>query len=171
MKRQWSIVVAAGVAVALGAAGVVLAQNAPSAAVMRNASEMKFSKLPGLPTCFEASVQNGDPMNTSFIVLAKAKSGCTVPWHWHSANEHLMIVSGKARVAMSGVDGGKPVVLQAGGFATMPAKHVHEMRCEKSCSLFLYSDGKYDIHYVDPQGKEISPDLALKRINETVAKR
>lgn len=171
MKRQSSIVLAAGVAVALGAVGVVLAQNAASRAGMRNESEMKFTTIPGVPTCFEGSVQQGDPANTSFILLAKVKTGCAVPWHWHSAGEHLMIVSGSARVAMTGVGQGKPVVLRAGGFASMPAKHVHEMRCEKSCTLYLYSDGKFDIHYVDPQGKEISPDQALKPINETVATR
>jgi quercetin dioxygenase-like cupin family protein len=171
MKRQSAIVIAAGVAVALGAAGVVVAQNAANRAGMRNESEMKFTTIPGVPTCFEGSVQQGDPANTSFILLAKAKTGCAVPWHWHSASEHLMIVSGNVRMAMVGVDQGKPVVLHAGGFALMPAKHVHEMRCDKTCTFYLYSDGKFDIHYVDPQGKEISPDQALKPINETVATR
>lgn len=170
MKRQLSIVVAVGVAGALGAAGVALAQNAIGPG-MRNASEMKLGPIPGVPTCLQGSVQQGDPATTSFILFTKVKTGCAVPWHWHSANEHLMIVSGRAQVAMTGVNGGKPVTLHEGGYALMPAKHVHEMRCEKTCTFYLYSDGKFDIHYVDPQGKEISPDQALKPINETVATR
>jgi hypothetical protein len=63
------------------------------------------------------------------------------------------------------------VTLRAGGYSYLPAHHVHRFRCEGTCALFVSSDAKYDIHYVDPQGKEISPDQALKPINETVATR
>ncbi|HEX8108905.1 MAG TPA: cupin domain-containing protein [Kofleriaceae bacterium] len=96
----------------------------------------------------------------------KTKTGCAVPWHWHTANEQLMIVDGTARVEMK--DMGKPITLQAGGFA-MPSHHVHEFRCTQACTFLLYSDQKLDIHYVDPQGKEISPDEALKPVRETAA--
>jgi hypothetical protein len=58
---------------------------------------------------------------------------------------------------------GKPVVLRPGGFALMPSRHVHRFTCTKSCTLYVYSDAPFDIHYVDGQGKEISPDVALKR--------
>jgi quercetin dioxygenase-like cupin family protein len=166
MKRDLSIAVACGIALA---AGVALGQDGKPGPGARNPSEMKFGPIPGLPTCFEGSVQQGDPMTTAFTVHAKVKTGCAVPWHWHSANEQLIVVSGTARVAMMGQ--GKPVALHAGGFAMMPAKHVHQARCEKNCTLYILSDGKFDIHYVDPQGKEISPEQALKPIDETVARR
>ena len=169
MRRYELILAALGASATLGIAAAALAQSAPERANVRNASEMTFGAIPGTPICLQASPQQGDPMATAFTVLAKAKTGCTVPWHWHSAGETLMIVTGTAQVAMKGE--GKPVTLKAGGFASLPAKHAHQMRCMQTCTFYLRSDGKFDIHYVDPQGKEISADQALKSVKETVARK
>jgi quercetin dioxygenase-like cupin family protein len=148
----------------LGTAG---AQQMTDQAGARNMSEMKLGPLTGLPTCVQASIQSGDPAQSAFVALVKAKAGCAVPWHWHAANEQLMIIEGTARVQMK--DMGKPVALRAGGFAMMPSHHIHEFRCTQACTFFLYSDQKFDIHYVDPQGKEIPPEEALKPVSETAA--
>jgi hypothetical protein len=64
----------------------------------------------------------------------------------------------------------KPFTLRPGGFALMPSRHVHQFRCTKGCTLFVHSDAAFDTHYVDPQGKELSPDDALKTVKETAAK-
>src|SRR6266581_4066773 len=133
----------------------------------RNMSEMKFVMVPGLPTCTPGSVQAGDPSKASSVILAKLATGCSIPWHWHTPNEHLMIVSGTARVEAKD---GKPFTLRAGGFAMMPSRHVHQFRCTSACVMYVYSDAAFDIHYVDAQGKEISPDNALKAVKETAAK-
>ena len=69
-----------------------------------------------------------------------------------------MIVSGVARLETKD---GKPLTLRAGGFALMPSRHVHRFRCTSSCVLYVYSDAAFDIHYVDGNGKEISPDTAV----------
>jgi quercetin dioxygenase-like cupin family protein len=132
----------------------------------RNMAEMKFATVPGLPTQTVGSVQSGDPAKGPFILLAKAAAGSTVPWHWHTANERLMIVSGAADVEMKD---GNSVRLEAGGFAALPAQHVHQFRCERDCTFYLDSDGAFDIHYVNGQGTEISAADALKAVNETPA--
>ncbi len=132
----------------------------------RNMAEMKFAMVPGLPTQTVGSVQSGDPAKGPFILLAKAAAGSTIPWHWHTGAERLMIVSGVADVEMKD---GKPVRLQAGGFAELPARHVHQFRCEQECVFYLDSDAAFDIHYVDGQGKEISDAEALKAVKETPA--
>jgi len=111
-------------------------------------------------------VQSGDPAKGPSIILAKVAAGCSIPWHWHTPNEHLMIVSGAARLEMKD---GKPLTLQAGGFAMMPSRHVHQFRCDRPCVLYIYSDVALDIHYVDGKGKEISPAEALKAVKETAA--
>jgi len=136
----------------------------------QNVAEMKFGMFPGFPTCSTGSVQNGDPMKSPSIILVKTAKGCSFPWHWHTPNEHLMMVTGVARLEMK--DGGKPLMLRTGGYALMPAKHVHQFRCvSSSCAVYLYSDAApFDIHYVDEQGTEISPDDALKAVKETAAK-
>jgi hypothetical protein len=51
----------------------------------------------------------------------------------------------------------------------MPSRHVHQFRCDQACTLYIYSDVAFDIHYVGGQGKEISPAEALKAVKETAA--
>lgn len=142
------------------------AADMPAQAAAQNPAEMKFVTIPGLPTCAHGSVQNGDPTKGAFILYAKVAAKCSIPWHWHTANEHLMIVTGSAHVAMKG---GKALTLHAGGFAMLPSRHVHEFRSETPSSFYLYSDGAFDIHYVDAQEKELSPADALKALKETPA--
>ena len=132
----------------------------------RNVPEMKLMTIPGLPTCAVGSVQSGNPANASSIIFAKASAGCSFPWHWHTPTEHVMMVTGVARLDMKDA---KSVVLRSGGFAMLPSKHVHQFRCQQACSLYIYSDVAFDIHYVNAQGKEISPAEALKTVKETAA--
>ncbi len=165
-KSRW-YAATPGFGVILMFLGTALAQPPADQASARNMSEMKFGPIPGLPTCVQLSIQSGDPAQGAFVALAKVKTGCAVPWHWHTANEQLMIVEGTARVQMK--DMGGPVALHAGGFARMPSHHVHEFQCTQTCTFFIHSDQKFDIHYVDPQGKEIPPEQALKPMNETAA--
>jgi len=132
----------------------------------RNVADMKFALVPGMPTCATASVQNGDPSKGASILLAKLEAGCLVPWHWHTPNENLMLVSGSGRVEMKG---GKAFVLKPGGFAQMPSKHAHQFSCTTVCMLYVYSDAAFDMHYVDAGGAELSPAEALKKVRESPA--
>ena len=141
-------------------------QEMTNPAAGQNVAEMKLTTIPGLPTCAVGSVQRGDPTKDPSIVFAKMPAGCSIPWHWHTPNEHLMMVSGMARLEMKD---GKPFTLRAGGFALTPSRHVHQFRCERACQLYIYSDVAFDIHYVNGQGDEISPTEALKAVKETAA--
>lgn len=161
-QNQWSFPV---LAVLLALCFPILAhgQMSADAPAARNMAAMKFGPVPGLPTCAAGSVQTGDPAKGSFIILAKLATGCSIPWHWHTAGEDLMIVSGTARIEMKD---GPSQTLRAGGFALLPAQHVHQFLCKNKCTFFFYSDGAFDIHYVDAQGTELSPDAALKAVKE-----
>ncbi len=161
-RRLWLTLLS--VSLILPAAELAWGQDAHPAA--QNVADMKFTNIPGLPTCTTGAVVNGDPSKGPSIILAKAKAGCTFPWHWHTPNEHLMMVSGVARAEAKD---GKPVTLRAGGFALMPSHHIHRFTCTTACSLYVYGDAAFDIHYVDAQGGEISPDAALKAVKETAA--
>jgi quercetin dioxygenase-like cupin family protein len=132
----------------------------------RNVAEMKLTTIPGLPTCARGSVQSGNPTNASSIIFAKMPAGCSIPWHWHTPNEHVMIVNGVARLDMKDA---KSLVLRSGGFAMLPSKHVHQFRCRQACSIYIYSDVAFDIHYVNGKGDEISPADALKAVKEKAA--
>lgn len=119
----------------------------------------KFANFPGLPKCLMGAVQSGDPSTGASVILAKAATGCVIPWHWHTASEQLMIVSGSAKLAMKE---GKPITAHSGDYASMPAKQAHQFTCVAACTFFILPSGAFDIHYVDKDGKEISPDEALK---------
>src|SRR2546423_629055 len=129
--------------------------------ILRKSSENPFAALPGLPPCTTAAVQSGDPSKGASVILAKGTAGCLIPWHWHTPTEHVMVVSGSAKVEMK--DGSKSAVLGPSGYAMMPSKHVHQFSCVSACSIFVSSDAPFDIHYVDAKGQEISPDKALAK--------
>lgn len=151
----------------LSVSGTAHGQKAASQPAGQNMAEMTFRAFPGMPTCAPGSVPSGDPTKGASIILAKVAAGCSIPWHWHTPNEHLMMVSGVGHLEMKD---GKPLTLRGGGFAMMPSHHVHQFRCAgRPCVLFVYSDAAYDIHYVDGQGNEISPDQALTAVKETAA--
>ena len=142
------------------------AQEPAANSAGQNVTEMKFVPVPGLPACAPGSVLSGDPTKGPSIILGKLADGCTIPWHWHTPNEHLMLVSGVARLEMKD---GKPFTLRAGGFAKMPSRHVHQFRCEQACLLYVYSDAAFDIHDVDVMGNVITPAEALKAVKEKAA--
>jgi hypothetical protein len=125
-----------------------------------NVNDMKFATMPILPSCASAAVPQGDPTKGPSFVYGKIGSNCVIPWHWHTANENIMMVSGEAKLETRD---GKPITITTGGFAMMPSKHVHRFTCVKSCSMYVYSDAIFDIHYVNAQGQEIAADEALKK--------
>jgi quercetin dioxygenase-like cupin family protein len=124
--------------------------------------------IPPLPTCALGAVLNGDPSKGASIIFAKISTGCIVPWHWHTPNEHLMIVSGVARIDMKD---GKPLTLRAGGFAKLASQNIHQFTCQQACQFYVYSDAAFDLHYVDKQGKEITPAEAMKAVGQKAATR
>lgn len=128
--------------------------------VLRKLSENKFAPTPGLPSCISTAVESGDPSKGPSVIVFKGAAGCVIPWHWHTPTEHVMIVSGSAKVEMKG---GSSATLGPGGYAMMPSKHVHQFTCTSACLAFVNSDRAFDIHYVDANGKEISTDVALKK--------
>ena len=124
------------------------------------AATTKFANFPGVPDCFRGAAQQGDPSKGDAVLLLEGKTGCVIPWHWHTPVERLMMVSGRAKLEMKD---GSPVTLRAGDFANLDSKHVHQFTCQLSCVLFDVSTGApFDIHYVDASGSEIPAEQALK---------
>ena len=122
-------------------------------------AKAKFGNLPVIPKCGTLAVASGDPTKGAAVVLIKAASGCVIPWHWHTASEQLMFVSGSAKVDMKD---GAPARLHTGDYLSLPSKNVHQFTCVAACTFFLETGGAFDIHYVDASGAEISMDEALK---------
>ena len=126
---------------------------------MASGMKAKYMAIPGLPTCSPLAVQNGDPGTGPSVVLVKTPAGCVIPWHWHTANESLVFLSGRARIEMKNMPA---TLVGASDYIYLPAKQPHQFTCQAACSFYLSADAKFDIHYIDAAGKEISPEEALK---------
>jgi quercetin dioxygenase-like cupin family protein len=124
------------------------------------AATTTFANHPALPTCATIAVQDGDPGKGPSIITIRAKTGCVIPWHWHTPNERLIIVSGSGKGEMKGEQ--SALTLKPGDYLLLPSKGIHQFTALSDVELFDISDAPFDMHYVDAEGKEIPPDAALK---------
>lgn len=135
---------------------------APLPMVYKAAATTTFGNHPALPGCATIAVQDGDPGTGPSTIMIKAKAGCVIPWHWHTPNERLIIVSGSAKGEMKDM---KALMMQAGDYVVLPSKGIHQFTALTDVALFDLSDAPFDIHYVDSEGKEIPVEAALKSAN------
>jgi quercetin dioxygenase-like cupin family protein len=143
-----------------GLTGSLLAQGADTGGMTyASAATSKFGNMPGLPECMTLAVQRGDPSKGPSVILIRFKAGCVVPWHWHTANEALIMVSGSGKAEMKD---GKPMPMHPGDYLFLPGKGIHQFTAVTPVLLYDTPEGAFDIHYVDASGKEIPPDQALK---------
>jgi quercetin dioxygenase-like cupin family protein len=124
-------------------------------------SKSKFVSMPNLPDCMKVAVERGDPSKGPSVLLLKFQPGCTIPWHWHTAGETLIIVSGSGKMQMKD---GQPMPAKQGDFVYLPGKNVHQFSSTTMVLLYDLPDGAFDIHYVDKSGKEIPYGDAIKQI-------
>jgi quercetin dioxygenase-like cupin family protein len=135
----------------------------PQQGTVKNTTDMQFVHFPGVPDCTTGAVEHGHPTSGPSVILLKSAERCTIPMHFHTANEQLMIVSGVGQLQMQGQ---QPQSVSAGGYAFLPSQHPHQMTCATGCTLYLTSDAAFDIHYVDANGSEIPVDKALSAVGE-----
>jgi quercetin dioxygenase-like cupin family protein len=111
--------------------------------------------LQGKVGCPAEGVETGDAAKGPSIIVEKWPPGCTIPWHWHTPNEHVMMVTGTLNFEMKGE---KSTQVKAGDFVLIPSHHISQATCTgpQSCIDFLYTDAPFDVHFVDETGKEIS---------------
>src|SRR6185436_1507868 len=111
----------------LGAVAAV-AESVPTHAedtaemITLNPQQMKFTPIPDMPGCASAAILRGNPRSGPAWVLLKLGSGCRVPWHWHTANETLVVISGRGAVEMKD---GPPLKFAPGAYASLPSHHMH----------------------------------------------
>jgi mannose-6-phosphate isomerase-like protein (cupin superfamily) len=133
-----------------------------------NPQTLVFTPIPDMPGCASAAILRGNPRWGPAWVLLKLASGCRVPWHWHTANETLLVISGRGTLEMKD---GPPLQFAPGAYASLPKHHAHRASCSRSCLLFNGADAAFDIHYVDESGEEISSDEALRPSARTKGKK
>jgi len=119
----------------------------------------KSAGMPIVPSCMTVAALHGDYTKGAATLLLKFTSGCKVPWHWHTAAENIILVSGTGKIEMKD---GPSHAMKATDYAYLPAKQPHQFTCTTACIMYDLPDGAFDIHYIDKDGKEIPPEQALK---------
>jgi quercetin dioxygenase-like cupin family protein len=145
-------------------ATLAMAQQSSQPTVVTNINDIKsWSVAPHVPECDKVVPMDGDVHGSSSVTLVKFNQGCTVPMHWHSSGEKLVIVSGTARIE---TQGNSPQTVKAGDYWSIPAHTYHQITCTTDCMFYRFNDGPVDLHYVDRAGNEIPADQALDAVNE-----
>ena len=157
-NRMWTLILFVALA-AVGGSVPIQAEDTEQMVTL-DPRTLKFTEIPDMPACASAAILRGDPRYGAAWVLLKLASGCKVPWHWHSANETLVVISGRGAVSMKD---GKPLQFVPGAYASLPKHHPHKASCSRTCLLFNSADAAFDIHYVDAKGEEIPAQKALKK--------
>ena len=165
-NRMRALLILLGAVAAVGESAPIHAEDTAEMITL-NPQTMKFTPIPDMPGCASAAILRGNPRSGPAWVLLKLASGCKVPWHWHTANETLIVISGRGTVAMKD---GPPLQFVPGAYASLPSHHVHQASCSRACLLFNGADAAFDIHYVDASGEEIPLDEALRQSTKTKAK-
>lgn len=112
-----------------------------------------------LPRGAEMSVLEGDPtMSGPFTMRVRFPRNYIVPPHYHTAVEHLTVLSGRMHLGMGEkVDMGSATLLTAGSFSMMPAGMRHFAHTLEETVIQVNGNGPWRIVYVnsndDPRNK------------------
>lgn len=141
-------------------AGMAGAQHSDGI-MLQSPADANFLAVPGVPACTTIAPLHGNMATGPATLMVRMKSGCMVPYHWHTPSEELVVLQGAPLAQMMGQ---RPMMLRVGSYSQLPKNHVHRFRCTSKvdCLIFMVADAAFDIHFVDEAGKEISTDQALE---------
>ena len=128
--------------------------SAPEQAVTQTAHDPKLvwgPCPPFLPKGCGIAVLHGDPAKDNVDVFFKVPAKSTIPLHWHTSPERMVLVAGELHVTY---DGQKMVVLKPGTYGYGPAKRPHNGYCASKipCVLFIAFESPLDAVPVENAG-------------------
>jgi len=114
---------------------------------------LKWGPCPAfIPKGCEIAVLHGDPAKANADVFFKVPGNFTIPHHWHTSAERMVLVSGELHVTY---DGQETVVLRPGMYAYGPARLPHKASCAKGdpCVLYIAFESPIDAVPTDTESK------------------
>ena len=143
-----------GVLMALSLANVARAQaaqaKAPAAgkAVLWAAGDLKWVDVPNFPV--KMATLWGDPAKGPHGAFHKFPAGFEAPLHHHTANHHVVVVSGTMTLTPEGEAGKK---LGPGSYFSFTGMKKHTTKCEagSECLLFIDCAGPWDVVVDEPK--------------------
>ncbi len=116
----------------------------PALTLTADDSQLKWGPCPPfMPEGCALAVLHGDPTKDNLDVFLKVPAKSTIPLHWHTSAERMILVAGELQVTY---DGQPMTVLKAGTYAYGPAKRPHHAVCASSdsCILFIAFESPLD---------------------------
>lgn len=139
-KTNWTLVAC----LAVFMSGAALAEDTATG-TLKPLLSVKFSPDKDVQ-CLSSAIETGDPTTGRSTLILKASPGCVVPWHFHTAEEQLIIISGTVLAEMTDH---RPTRLGPGGFAMMGGHMPHQFTCQgkSACLMIVAFDRAYDIYW------------------------
>ena len=133
-------------AVSLVGAATFAQARSQEQAVTRSAVDTQLQWAPCPPFMPEGcrlAVLHGDPAKPNADVFLRVPANTTIPEHWHTSAERMVLVAGELAVTYKGQT---RVVLKPGMYAYGPAKLPHSASCAggASCVLFIAFESPVD---------------------------
>lgn len=118
----------------------------PEQVITLTAGDAKLKWMPCppfMPKGCALAVLHGDPAKDNVDVFFKVPGKSSIPMHWHTSAERMVLVAGELHVTY---EGQKKAVLKRGTYAYGPAKHPHEGYCASAtpCILFIAFESPLD---------------------------
>lgn len=120
------------------------AAQEPALAFSIHDAELSWGPCPDfIPKGCEIAVLHGDPGKDNSDIFFKVPASFSIPHHWHTSPERMVLVSGELEVTY---DGQQPAVLKPGMYAYGPSKLPHKASCAGGdpCVLFIAFEGPID---------------------------
>ena len=128
-------------------AGAASAQDAVSdPAIARSSADtsLEWGPCPAfMPAGCALAVLHGDPSKPHADVFFKVPARSSLPVHWHTSAERMVLVAGELRVEFEGQE---PTVLTPGTYAYGPPARPHGGACISAtpCILFIAFEAPVD---------------------------
>ena len=134
------------VVAAIAVMGILPETAAQEQAVTRQAqdSQLQWGPCPAfMPAGCGLAVLHGDPAKPNADVFLRIPAKATIPEHWHTSAERMVLISGELSVRYKGQ---APTVLRPGMYAYGPAKVPHSASCagDTPCVLFIAFESAVD---------------------------
>jgi quercetin dioxygenase-like cupin family protein len=119
---------------------------APEPALAKSAEDtrVEWGPCPSfMPAGCRLAVLHGDPAKPNADVFLKLSPAETIPDHWHTSAERMVLTAGELHVSYKGQ---ATVVLERGMYAYGPARLPHRATCVGSapCILFIAFESAVD---------------------------
>lgn len=158
MTNRTTFVASFVVAAAIAVPGIAVAQHGAHAHTFAPAKDLKWNDTPALPGAKLAVIEG--PLNEAkpFILRLKFPANYKIPPHFHSAIEHVTVISGEFFMGVGEkAQDGKGTGLKPGDVAIMQPNTPHYAYTTQATEVQVHGVGPWTLTFVnakdDPRKK------------------